>query len=483
MSEVAVVEGVAVDTRHWIGGQRVASPRTFTDVSPIDEQPLAEVATGGPAEVGQAVAAAEQAFPRWAAMPRDERADILHRVADGIDKRAEELALVETRDNGSLLRSHRRSVMPRVGMNFRYFADMLRDLSHPDREIRGHRERITWDPAGVTAVITPWNAPLMLATWRIGPALAAGNTVVAKPPEWAPLTASLLADITAEAGLPPGVFNVVQGLGPEAGAALSAHPGIRRMSFTGSVPTAGLIAAELGGKSPLLVFADADFDLAVRLAVEQFDNAGQVCLGAFRILVQDSIADDFLAAVLERARAIVQGDPRDPATDISCLVSRPHFERVDGFVQRALAGGATAALGGGPNRDLGSLFYQPTVLAPVPTGAEIVTEEVFGPVLTVQTFGDEDEAVAMANDTRFGLAATMVTGNEDRAERVSARLRAGTVWVNCFFVRDLGAPFGGSGQSGIGREGGTHSFDFYCDIKNTVFAPTGWTGTRGINHG
>jgi aminomuconate-semialdehyde/2-hydroxymuconate-6-semialdehyde dehydrogenase len=226
MSEVAVVEGVAVDTRHWIGGQRVASPRTFTDVSPIDEQPLAEVATGGPAEVGQAVAAAEQAFPRWAAMPRDERADILHRVADGIDKRAEELALVETRDNGSLLRSHRRSVMPRVGMNFRYFADMLRDLSHPDREIRGHRERITWDPAGVTAVITPWNAPLMLATWRIGPALAAGNTVVAKPPEWAPLTASLLADITAEAGLPPGVFNVVQGLGPKAGAALSAHPGI-----------------------------------------------------------------------------------------------------------------------------------------------------------------------------------------------------------------------------------------------------------------
>jgi aminomuconate-semialdehyde/2-hydroxymuconate-6-semialdehyde dehydrogenase len=487
MSDTAIVEGVAVDTRHWIGGQRVASVDSFTDISPIDEQPLAQVAAGGAPEVAQAVAAAQQAFPYWAAMARDERADILHRVADGIDKRAEELAVVETRDNGSLLRSHRRSVMPRVGMNFRFFADMLRSLSHPDREIRGHRERITWDPAGVTAVITPWNAPLMLATWRIGPALAAGNTVVAKPPEWAPLTASLLAEITAEAGLPPGVFNVVQGLGLEAGAALSAHPGIRRMSFTGSVPTAGLIAAatapnivpvsfELGGKSPLLVFADADFDLAVRLAVEQFDNAGQVCLGAFRLLVQESVAGEFLAAVLEKARAVVQGDPRDPATDISCLVSRPHFERVDGFVQRALASGATAALGGGPNRDLGGLFYQPTILTPVPPGSEIVTEEVFGPVLTVQTFRDDDQAVAMANDTRFGLAATMVTGDPDRAERISARLRAGTVWVNCFFVRDLGAPFGGSGQSGIGREGGTHSFDFYCDIKNTVFAPSGWTG-------
>src|SRR5215469_7860625 len=345
MSDTAVVEGVTVSTRHWIGGQRVASTRTFTDVSPIDEQPLAEVAAGAAPEVAQAVAAAQQAFPGWAAMPRDERADILHRVADGIDKRAEELAVVETRDNGSLLRSHRRSVMPRVGMNFRFFADMLRGLSHPDREIRGHRERITWDPGGVTAVITPWNAPLMLATWRIGPALAAGNTVVAKPPEWAPLTASLLADITAEAGLPPGVFNVVQGLGPEAGAALSAHPGIRRMSFTGSVPTAGLIAAaaasnivpvsfELGGKSPLLVFADADLDLAVRHAVGQYDNAEQVCLAGTRLLVDEAIAGEFTAAFAARAAVLRQGDPRDEATDIGPNIAREHLARVDGFVRR-----------------------------------------------------------------------------------------------------------------------------------------------------
>src|SRR5215831_1194767 len=440
MSDTTVVEGVTVDTRHWIGGRRVESARTFTDISPIDEQPLAEVAAGGTPEVAQAVAAAQAAFPSWAAMARDERADILHRVADGIDKRAEELAVVETRDNGSLLRSHRRSVMPRVGMNFRFFADMLRNLSHPDREIRGHRERITWDPAGVTAIITPWNAPLMLATWRIGPALAAGNTVVAKPPEWAPLTASLLADITAEAGLPPGVFNVVQGLGPEAGAVLSAHPGIRRMSFTGSVPTAGLIAAaaasnivplsfELGGKSPLLVFDDADLDLAVHLAVEQFDNAGQVCLGAFRILVQDGIAEEFLERVRAKAATLVQGDPRDEATDVSALVSRPHFERVDGFVSRAKAAGARAVLGGGPNEELGGLFYAPTILVDAAEGSEILTEEVFGPVLTVQTFSTEEQGVAMANNTRFGLAATLVTGDLERAERVSLALNAGTVWV------------------------------------------------------
>jgi 5-carboxymethyl-2-hydroxymuconic-semialdehyde dehydrogenase len=379
--------------------------------------------------------------------------------------------------------------MPRVAANFRFFADHSETLVHEAREIRGHRERITYDPAGVTAIITPWNAPLMLATWRIGPALAAGNTVVLKPPEWAPLTASLLADIAAEAGVPAGVFNVVQGTGADAGAPLTRHPGINRLSFTGSVPTAGVIAAaaapnivplsfELGGKSPLLVFEDCDLDLAVSLAVEQFDNAGQVCLGAFRMLVQDSIADEFLARVVERARDLVQGDPRDERTDVSALVSRQHFERVNGFVERAVADGAKPILGGGPNTDLGGLYYSPTILVDAKPGSEILTEEVFGPVLTMQTFSTEEEGVRMANNTRFGLAATMVTGDPDRAERVSARLNAGTVWVNCFFVRDLGAPFGGNGKSGIGREGGTYSFDFYCDIKNTVFSPTGWTGDK-----
>lgn len=492
-SQSATVEGVTVDTRHWINGERVESPETFEDISPIDESVIAHVSRGTADEVNRAVTAARDAFPAWAAMPVAERSTILRRVADLVEERVEQLAVVETRDNGSLLRSHRRGVMPRVAANIRYFADYAEhELQHPDMEIRGHRQRITYDPSGVTAIITPWNAPLMLATWRIGPALASGNCVVAKPPEWAPLTASLFADITHEAGLPPGVFNVVQGTGIEAGAPLSAHPGIDRLSFTGSVPTAGEVSKsaapnivplsfELGGKSPLLVMDDADLDLAVDLAVEQFDNAGQVCLGAFRILVHESLHAEFTERVLAKARTIVQGDPRDEATDVSALISRTHFERVSGFVERALADGAKAVLGGGPNIDLGGLYFSPTILVDARPGSEILTEEVFGPVLTIQTFGDEEEGIAMANNTRFGLAATLVCGDPERAERISHRLNAGTVWVNCFFVRDLGAPFGGNGRSGIGREGGLWSFDFYCDVKNSVFSPKGWT--QGGQHG
>jgi len=431
------------------------------------------------------VAAAKAAFPAWAATPPAERAAILHRIADGVEARLEDLAQVETRDNGSLIRSHRRGVMPRVAMNFRFFADHLLELKHPDFDTRGHRNHVTWDPAGVTAIVTPWNAPLMLATWRIGPALAAGNTVVAKPPEWAPLTASLLADIAHEAGLPDGVFNVVQGTGLEAGAPLVADPDVRRICFTGSVPTARSIGAsaaenitpvsfELGGKSPLVVFGDADFDLAVDLAVEQFDNSGQVCLAAVRMLVQDTIIDRFRASFIERASAIKQGDPRDEDTDIGPLISQTHFDRVDGFVERAKAAGATALIGGGPNTELGGLYYRPTVFEGMDPDAEIACSEVFGPVLTLQSFSTEAEAVAMANNTDFGLAATLVTGSPERADRVSAQLSAGTIWINCFFVRDLSAPFGGNGRSGIGREGGTWSFDFYCDVKNSVFSPKGW---------
>jgi 5-carboxymethyl-2-hydroxymuconic-semialdehyde dehydrogenase len=479
---MAVVAGVAVDTGHWIGGERVGSAAAFTDVSPIDEQPLAEVARGGAAEADAAVTAASRAFPGWARTSREDRARILHAIADGVDKRVEELARVETADNGALIRSHRRGVMPRVAHNFRFFADRLLRLGHDDFETRGHRNHVAWDPAGVCALITPWNAPLMLATWKVAPALAAGNTVVLKPAEWSPLTASLLADVAAEAGLPDGVLNVVQGLGAEAGAALVANPEVRRISFTGSVATARDIAAaaapnltplslELGGKSPLLVFADADLDLAVDLAVEQYDNAGQVCLAATRLLVEASVADEFTERFLARAGRLVQGDPREEGTDIGPQIHRRHFERVDGFVRRAAGDGARALIGGGPNTDLGGLYYRPTLFTGVPEGAEILTEEVFGPVLTLQTFETEEQAVAMANGTRFGLAATVATGDPGRAARVSERLVAGTVWVNCFFVRDLRAPFGGSRESGVGREGGDWSFDFYCDLKNTVMAP------------
>ena len=485
MVNTARVAGVDVDTRHWIGGRRVGSAATFTDISPIDEQPIAEIARGTSAEVTAAVQAAREAFGGWSSTSPELRSRALNAIADGIERRAEDLAQVETCDNGALLRSHRRGVMPRAAHNFRFFADWLGRLDAGDLEINGHREQVSWAPSGVTAVITPWNAPLMLATWRIAPALAAGNTVVAKPPEWAPLTASLLADITAEAGLPDGVFNVVQGTGAEAGAPLAAHPDLARVCFTGSVATGRLVAAaagaqltpvslELGGKSPLLVFADADLDLAVRHAVGQYDNAGQVCLAGTRLLVEERIADEFTARFLDAAAALRQGDPRDDGTDMGPNITRAHLERVDGFVRRALAAGARPLLGGTVNADLGGLYYRPTLLADAKPGSEILTEEVFGPVLTLQTFSGEDEAVALANSTRYGLAATMFTGDHDRAERVSARLVAGTVWVNCFFVRDLRAPFGGAGLSGIGREGGTWSFDFYGDVKNTVYAPEGW---------
>ena len=483
----ATVAGVPVDTRHWIGGVRIASEECFADHSPIDGRLLAEVACGGAPEADAAVTAARAAFPAWAATSRAERAAVLHRIADGVEHRLAELAAVETTDNGALLRSHLRGVMPRVAHNFRFFADWLTGLRHDDLDTRGHTNHVSWDPAGPCVLITPWNAPLMLATWKVAPALAAGNTVVLKPAEWSPLTASLLADIAAEAGVPPGVLNVVQGYGAEAGAALVAHPGVRRISFTGSVPTARRIAAaaaanlvpvsfELGGKSPLLVFADADLDLAVDLAVEQYDNAGQVCLAGTRLLVAAPVAAEFTERFVAKASALRQGDPRDEATDVGPNIHPDHLARVDGFVRRAVAGGAHAVLGGGPNTELGGLYYRPTLLAGLRPGAEALTEEIFGPVLTLQTFDTEDEAVAMANDTRFGLAAVAVTGDRDRAERVTGRLVAGTVWVNCFFVRDLRAPFGGSRSSGVGREGGNWSFDFYCDVKNTVTAPEGWHG-------
>ena len=481
----ARIEGHEVDTRHWIAGRRVESAERFRTISPIDETVIAEVSAAvRPKSIRRSRPPPLPSRPGNARRARSARSCSIA-IADIIESRVETLAQVETRDNGSLLRSHRRGVMPRVAMNFRFFADWLLQLDHADFDVRGHRNHVSWDPSGVAGIITPWNAPLMLGTWRIAPALAAGCTVVYKPPEWAPLTASLLADITAEAGLPDGVFNVVQGIGRDAGAALARHPKIRRLSFTGSVATARQIAAaaganlvplsfELGGKSPFIVFADCDLELAVNTAIGQYDNAGQVCLAGTRLLVEDGIREKFLEAFLAKAQAIRQGDPRDEATDIGPQISRPHFERVDGFVQRALASGLKPVLGGGPNGDLGGLYYRPTLFLDPPAGSEILREEVFGPVLCLQSFRTEDEAIALANDTEYGLAAVVMTGDPERAERVTAQVSAGLVWNNCFFVRDLRQAFGGNGKSGIGREGGTWSFDFYCDVKNSVYAPHGW---------
>ena len=485
MSTVTVA-GIDVDTRHYIGGQRVASGETYTNTSPIDGTFLGEIARGGQSEVDAAVAAARAAFPAWAALGPAKRGVLLNKLADLVEANVEALANIETLDNGALLRSHLRGVMPRVAMNIRFFADYaINDLHHDVFETRGHTNNVSWDPSGVAALITPWNAPLMLATWKIGPALAAGDTVVLKPAEWTPLTASFFADLTKQAGIPDGVFNVVFGFGSEAGAALTAHPDLSRISFTGSVPTAKIIARsaadnltpvsfELGGKSPCIVMADADLDLAAEIAVEQYDNAGQVCLSGTRLLVHESVADEFAAKFAAKAATLTQGDPRDPDTDIGPQVHQVHFDRIKGFVDRAKAEGQKITFGGEPNADLGGLYFRPTLVSNPTPGSEIVSAEIFGPVLCMQTFTTDDEVVAMANGTEFGLAAVVVSGDRAHADRITSQLVAGTIWVNCFFVRDLRAPFGGSKKSGIGRDGGTWSFDFYADVKNTVISPNGW---------
>jgi acyl-CoA reductase-like NAD-dependent aldehyde dehydrogenase len=469
------VAAARVATAHHIGGQRVESGERFTDVSPVDGSVLAEVARAGAAEVDLAVRAAADAFPDWAALGPSGRAPYLHRLADLIEAERDRLAMVECMDAGILLRSLRARGIARGARNYRTYADLA--AAHEERDWRsnGTWNRVQRMPAGPTAVVTPWNAPFMLATWKTAPALAAGCTVVLKPAEWSPLSASLLADLTAQAGFPPGVFNVVQGIGEEAGAALVAHPALRRVAFTGSSDTGRLVGAaaaanlvpftaELGGNGALVVFADADLDEAVRIAALQYDDAGQTCLACTRVLVQREVADAFLERLHPAVDAHVLGDPRQDATTVAPLIHPDHAARVRGFVDRAAAGG-DEVVRGGPRPDLGELFFEPALVVPRSNESEIVQREVFGPVLTFQTFAGEDEAIALANSTPYGLSASVQTASAARAERVGRALRAGTVWVNAFLVRDLTAPFGGIGESGIGREGGDYALDFYSDLK------------------
>lgn len=470
------IAGVEVSPDHYIGGKRVSSESTFQVISPIDESMLGEVAAGTQHEVDLAVQAAKNAFPAWAALGPKGRGKYLKKLADVIETNIEKLAIVETTDNGSLFESSRLRVMKRGAYNIRFFAEWAEQLKGEVWESNGVQYSVHYEPSGVSGLITPWNAPFMLTTWKVGPALAAGNTVVIKPPEWAPFTCSLLADFAEEAGLPPGVLNVVQGIGEQAGAALTNHPDVNRISFTGSEETGRIIgkaaadrivpvSLELGGKSPLIIFADCDFEAALRTAIGQYDNAGQVCLAGTRILVEESIAERFLESLKKEASKIVLGDPRKPETQVGPLITREHLERVQGFVKRTQATGAELAYGGAVSEKLDGLYFEPTLFVNIPNDAEILQKEVFGPVLTFQTFKTEEEVIGMANNTEYGLAATIFTGDEQRAERVGHAVNAGTVWVNTFFARDLSAPFGGSKKSGIGREGGNWSFEFFCDVK------------------
>ena len=471
----AKVAGVEVSTDHYIGGERVASRERFEVISPMSCEPIAYVSRGGEEEADRAVRAAKEAFPRWASLGPEGRGAYMRRLADLIDENVESLAAVECEDMAMLLRSLRARVIHRGARNFRAYAGLAASYEERDWRSQGTWNRVQRMPAGPAATITPWNAPFMLSTWKVAPALAAGCTVILKPAEWAPLSASLLADLTEEAGFPPGVFNVLQGMGEEAGAALVAHPMVRRVSFTGSPETGRLIGqaaarnlvpftAEMGGKGPLIVFEDADLEAAARKAAGQYDDAGQVCLAGTRLLVQRSVAREFLELFDRFADEHVLGDPRDERTTVSPLIHPDHLKRVEGFVERARAEGHEV-LRGGRRSEVGPLFYEPTLIHPKSNDAEIVQREVFGPVLTIQEFEDEAEAVSLANSTEYGLSAVIYTSSLGRADRVGRMVRAGVVWVNTFLVRDLTAPFGGMGISGIGREGGDYALDFYSDLK------------------
>jgi len=469
---------------HVIDGEarKASDGRTFETVDPWRQAPWEEVALATRADVEAAVAAARRAFDNgpWPRMGAAERGRILHRLAELIESHIEELAEADTSDMGKPLADMRHKDVPRAAQNFRFFADHARlstaDVYPMDSP---HHAYTRYEPVGVVAAIAPWNFPLMLETWKVAPPLAWGNTVVLKPAEDTPASASLLASLALEAGLPPGVLNVVHGFGPDsAGQWLTEHTGVDRITFTGESATGRAIARaaaanltpvsfELGGKGANLVFADADLDKAVGWSLKAiFTNAGQVCLAGSRLYVARPVYDDFVGRFTEAASAMRCGDPRDAATEIGPLASKTHYDKVTGYLDGIGSDGSRILCGGAA--DDGTWVVRPTVVVDAPEDSRLCREEIFGPVVTVTPFDSEDEAVALANDTPYGLNAMLFTENVRRAHRVAARLRAGTVWVNCFFVRDLRAPFGGVGDSGIGREGGDFSREFCTEPKAVV---------------
>jgi aminomuconate-semialdehyde/2-hydroxymuconate-6-semialdehyde dehydrogenase len=467
---------------HVIDGEEISSldGATMEDVDPFTREVWATIACGGKTEADLAVAAARKAFDEgpWPRMGFERRQQLIHRLADLMDEHAEELAMADTRDMGKPITQALHDVA-RSSWNFRFFADHAR-LSMADTYPMdsGHHAYSRLDPAGVVVAIAPWNFPLMMATWKVAPALAWGNTVVLKPAEDTPVSATILARLALEAGIPPGVLNVVHGYGPNsAGAALTTNSDVDRITFTGESGTGKIISAcaaqnlipvslELGGKGANIVFDDADVDNAVHWAVQAiFRNAGQVCLAGSRLYVQSGIYDEFMARYKAAAEAMVKGDPKDPATEFPlAMASQEHFTKVTGFLnEESMAGGSILTGGQGEGWSV-----NPTIIVDAPATARVIREEIFGPVVVATRFETEAEVVELANNTRYGLNAMVFTENLNTAHRVSAKLRAGTVWVNCFFIRDLRAPFGGVGDSGVGREGGNFSREFFTEPKAVV---------------
>ncbi|TGR24174.1 MULTISPECIES: 5-carboxymethyl-2-hydroxymuconate semialdehyde dehydrogenase [unclassified Mesorhizobium] len=468
-----------------IGGEAVpaADGSTFETLSPVDLKPLAKVARGGIADIDRAAKAAKAAFPAWAGMPGEARKKLLHKIADAIEARAEEIAFVECMDTGQALKFMAKAAL-RGAENFRFFADRAPEARDGETlRTPGQVNMTTRVPIGPVGIITPWNTPFMLSTWKIAPALAAGCTVVHKPAEFSPLTARLLVEIAEEAGLPKGVWNLVNGLGEHAGKALTEHPDIKAIGFVGESRTGSMIMKqgadtlkrvhfELGGKNPVIVFADADLERAADAAVFMiYSLNGERCTSSSRLLVEASVYDRFTDLVAEKAKRIEIGHPLDPNTVVGPLIHPVHEEKVLSYIEIGKSEGAVVAAGGGKFAGPGGGCYvSPTLFTGATNRMRIAQEEIFGPVLTAIAFKDEAEALALANDTQYGLTGYLWTSDVTRAFRFTDALEAGMIWVNSENVRHLPTPFGGVKNSGIGRDGGDHSFDFYMETKNVAFA-------------
>lgn len=474
------------DVVHYINGEWAgpSSGQFLDNVEPASGRIYSRVARGDRRDVERAVDAARRAFPAWSATTADERARLLSAIADRIQDDLEEFAHAESVDSGKPIAASRTVDIPRAIRNLRFFAGAVQHFgseSHAtDRTAINYTLR---RPRGVAGCISPWNLPLYLFTWKIAPALATGNTVVGKPSELTPMTAFMLAEACRRVGLPPGVLNIVHGLGPEAGAALTAHPNVGTISFTGGTATGAEIARscapafkkvalEMGGKNPTLVFADADLDEAVPGAVRAaFSNQGQICLCGSRVLVERRIHDEFVDRFVGATRALRVGDPLDPRTEQGSLVSRAHLDKVRGYVTLARDEGGTVVCGGAtpsrlPERCRDGFFLEPTVITGLGAQCRTNQEEIFGPVVTMLPFDGEDEAVEQANATPYGLAASLWTADLSRAHRLADSIAAGTVWINCWMLRDLRVPFGGMKHSGVGREGGEEALRFFTEPKN-----------------
>jgi 5-carboxymethyl-2-hydroxymuconic-semialdehyde dehydrogenase len=471
--------------QHLIGGQSVDSTQAFETLNPATQTSLASVAAGGQAEVNAAVAAAKAAFPRWAATPATERAKIMRRLGDLIAHAAPEIAQIETCDTGQVITQTGKQLIPRAADNFYYFAEMCTRVDGHTYPTPTHLNYTLFHPVGVCALISPWNVPFMTATWKTAPCLAFGNTAVLKMSELSPMTAHRLGQLALEAGVPAGVLNIVHGYGPDVGEPLVSHPDVRAISFTGSTATgnrivrsAGLkkFSMELGGKSPFVVFEDADFERALDAAVFMiFSNNGERCTAGSRILVQRSIYAEFARRFTERARRITVGNPLDETTTIGPMISPQHLAKVRHYIELGQQEGASLLCGGAtqpgyapplPQAMQRGNFVWPTVFGDVDNRMAIAQDEIFGPVACLIAFDDEAHAVVLANDTAYGLSSYVWTENLGRAHRVAAGIEAGMCFVNSQNVRDLRQPFGGTKASGTGREGGTWSHEVFCEPKN-----------------